>query len=170
MSFDQQLEWVGAGRRKWETIEAWWTAKSAKQKQKTEPFENSSLVPYPWIPTVRLLNTRVSTLSTTIRRSHHQKSAASVNKTRMTCLKQRFQRKERTHFHTVSLSRRNQQDNRRGADACLSTCTDGTIARVALRWCSRAGRVQQGRHVYNCEQGSVRLGTDTKHSEVQNLF
>ena len=59
---------------------------------------------------------------------------------------------------------------RRGADACLSLARE-TFARVALKWCvmSRVG-ARGTSCVQLVEQESVRLGTDTKHSEVQNLF
>ena len=59
---------------------------------------------------------------------------------------------------------------RRGADACLSLAQE-TFARVALKW-SVIGQGECNRDVMcaTVEQESVRLGTDTKHSEVQNLF
>ena len=80
---------------------------------------------------------------------------------RMTRCKQRFQRRDRKHFAP------------RGADACLSLA-QGTIKRVVLndahaqddQACVQQIEVLSATVV----QETVRLGTDTKHSEVRNFF
>ena len=72
-------------------------------------------------------------------------------------------------FHAVSHPKPEQQDKRRGADVCLSPCTQN----------DRTHRVDMVRHgqgecnnevlCANVGRKSVRLGTDTKHSEVKKL-
>ena len=81
----------------------------------------------------------------------------------MTRCKQRFQRRAETLRTKV----------RRGADACLSLA-QGTIKRVVLNGahaqddqaCVQQIEVLSATVV----QETVRLGTDTKHSEVQNFL